>query len=71
MSAVQLKITGMHCGNCRAKVEQALQGVSGVYAASVDLEEGVAEVDFDPQRTQPDALVAAVSAAGYPAEVSQ
>lgn len=71
VSAVQLKVSGMHCSHCRSKVEQALQKVPGVQGASVDLEEGVADVDFDPKRTQPDALVTAVVAAGYAAQVSE
>ncbi len=69
MASLQLKITGMHCGHCRMTVEQALQKVPGVYGAAVDLDGGTAEVDFDSQKAAPDALVAAVKAAGYGAEV--
>jgi Cu+-exporting ATPase len=60
----------MTCEHCVAKVEQALKGVSGVWGAFVDLAEGVAEVDFDDARAQPAALVEAVKAAGYDAQVS-
>ncbi len=60
----------MTCEHCVAKVEQALKGVSGVWGAFVDLAEGVAEVDFDDARVQPAALVEAVKAAGYDAQVS-
>lgn len=70
MSSISLRITGMHCSHCRVKVEQALQKVAGVYGASVDLEQGAAEVDFDPQKTEPASLVAAVQGVGYGAEVS-
>jgi copper ion binding protein len=69
MASLQLKITGMHCAHCVATVEQALQKVSGVYGASVDLEHGSAEVDYDDRRAKPDALLAAVTDAGYGAEV--
>ena len=71
MASLQLRITGMHCGHCVATVEQALQKVQGVYGASVDLEHGSAEVDYDDKRAQPDALVSAVTDAGYGAEVAQ
>lgn len=71
MSSVTLKVTGMHCSHCREKVEQALQKVPGVYGASVDLDGGRAEVDFDGQKAAPDALVAAVKSVGYDAEVGQ
>jgi copper chaperone CopZ len=71
MSSVTLKVTGMHCSHCRAKVEQALQKVPGVFGASVDLDGGTAEVDFDGQKAAPDAMVAAVKSVGYGAEVGQ
>ena len=71
MASLSLKIAGMHCGHCVATVEQALQKVTGVYGASVDLEHGSAEVDYDDKRAQPDALVSAVTDAGYGAEVAQ
>ena len=71
MASLSLKITGMHCSHCRVKVEQALQKVAGVYGATVDLDQGAAEVDFDAQKTEPPALVAAVESAGYRAEVSE
>lgn len=71
MASVTLKVTGMHCSHCRMKVEQALQKVAGVYGASVDLDGGTAEVDFDGQKAAPDALVAAVKSVGYAAEVEQ
>lgn len=70
MSSVTLKVTGMHCSHCRMKVEQALQKVAGVYGASVDLDGGTAEVDFDGNQAAPDALVAAVKSVGYGAEVA-
>lgn len=71
MSSVTLNVTGMHCGHCRVKVEQALQKVAGVYGASVDLDGGTAEVDFDGQQAALDALVAAVKSVGYGAEVER
>ncbi len=70
MASLSLKITGMHCSHCRVTVEQALQKVAGVYGAAVDLDGGTAEVDFDGQKAAPEALVAAVKAVGYGAEVS-
>lgn len=69
MTSISLKISGMHCSHCQLKVEQALQQVAGVYGAAVNLDGGTAEVDFDG-KAAPQALVAAVQAAGYHAEVS-
>ena len=69
MANVKLHVAGMHCGNCQNKVERALKGVSGVYAAIVDWNGGEAEVDFDDDVATPAQLVGAVKQAGYDATV--
>ena len=70
MASIRLAVTGMTCGHCVAKVEEALKGVDGVWGAFADLEGGAAEVDVDDSRAQPESLVEAVKAAGYNAQVS-
>lgn len=69
MANVKLRITGMTCGHCLAKVEKALKGVSGVYSAVVDLPDGEAEVDFDDDQVTPTQLIGAVQHAGYQAKL--
>ncbi|MBS1767828.1 MAG: heavy-metal-associated domain-containing protein [Acidobacteria bacterium] len=63
---IQLKIKGMTCGHCVRTVSGALKGVKGVTGAEVDLKGGTATVEGAPD---PAALVAAVEAEGYQAEV--
>jgi copper chaperone len=70
MANIKLKVTGMHCGHCQMKVEQALRSVSGVYTAVVDWQDGEAEVDFNDDALTTDQLVAAVSRAGYEAKIA-
>lgn len=70
MASVNLKVTGMTCDHCRGRVESAVKAVAGVYGVYVDLAEGFAEVDFDDGKTSQNALVEAVTFAGYQAEVS-
>lgn len=70
MANVKLRITGMTCSHCQAKVEKALKGVSGVYTAVIDLPDGEAEVDFDDDRVTTAQLVAAVARAGYGAKLA-
>ena len=70
MATIKLRITGMTCGHCQAKVEKALKGVSGVYTAVVDLPDGEAEVDFDDDHVTTDALLGAVTRAGYGAKLA-
>ena len=60
----------MTCGHCRAKVERALQGITGVYSAVVDLEDGEAEVDFDDDSVTSAQLIAAITGAGYQAKLA-
>jgi len=69
MANVKLRVTGMTCGHCQAKVEQALKGVSGVYSAIVDLQDGEAEVDFNDDALTTAQLLAAVERAGYAAKL--
>jgi copper ion binding protein len=70
MAAVRLAVTGMTCGHCRGRVEEALQAVRGVYAVAVDLDAGSAEVDFNEAEASAEALTAAVEAVGYGASVA-
>ena len=70
MANVKLRVTGMTCGHCQAKVEKALKGVSGVYSAVIDLPDGEAEVDFEDDTVTTQELVAAIVKAGYGARVA-
>ncbi len=66
---VTLKIGGMHCKHCSAKVEATLKAVKGVKKVAVDLEKGSASVAYLPSKTNADAMAAAVVGAGFTAEV--
>lgn len=63
-----LKVTGMTCGECVKKVENALKKVEGVKTAQVDLDTGKAIVTGDPSKLKTDKLVAAVKQAGFTAQ---
>ncbi len=70
MATIKLRVSGMTCGHCQAKVEKALQGTAGVYSAVVDLQGGEAEVDFEDDSVTTGQLVAAVEKAGYGAKLA-
>ncbi len=70
MATLKLRVTGMTCGHCQMKVEQALKQTAGVYSAIVDLRTGEAEVDFDDDSATTGQLVAAVEHAGYGAKLA-
>ena len=66
-SVSQFVLSGMHCGACAGIIEDALMQVDGVLAAAVSSSGARAEVTWDPARTRPSRLVAAVQRAGYDA----
>lgn len=61
-----LRVEGMSCGNCAARVAKALEELPGV-TAEVSHEEGVARVIHGGDIAVAD-MQAAVQAAGYAAE---
>jgi len=67
---MSLKITGMHCASCVARIEGALRQVPGVRMASVNLATEKALVELDPAEAKVEALVSAVEEAGYGAALS-
>jgi len=62
--AAYLAVGGMGCQNCANRVNNALLSQEGVIATKVYLGEGIAIVAYQPEQIQPQALLAAVAAAG-------
>ena len=60
----EYKIEGMMCNHCRGNVEKTLAALPGVESVTVDLASGMARVEGT---AAPEAVVAAVEAAGYTA----
>lgn len=69
METTQLTVSGMNCGACVNHVTKALREVPGVQEVGVDLASGTATVRHSDS-LQSEALVDAVSEAGYGAEVT-
>jgi len=65
METIALKVAGMTCGGCVASVTRVLKAVPGVTDVAVQLTPGRAEVTYDPARTAPAQLKAAIEDAGY------
>ncbi|MGN2391907.1 heavy-metal-associated domain-containing protein [Pelomicrobium sp. G1] len=65
MQTVTLKVKGMSCQGCVKSVKSVLEGIDGVGSAEVSLEKGEARVEYDPMRTNDEALRAAIEGAGY------
>ena len=60
----------MSCGHCVAAVENALRNQTGVRNATVHLDSGAAEVEYEETAVAPEQLVAAVQQTGYQAEIA-
>ena len=69
MSTIHLEVQGMSCGGCVKSVTAALTRLPGVASVEVDLSAGHAKVTGDLLQGS-DALVLALTAAGYPAKLT-
>ncbi|SFR07957.1 heavy metal translocating P-type ATPase [Desulfoscipio geothermicus] len=65
---VDLKISGMTCAACAARVEKTLSNRAGVLRANVNFAMERATVEYDPTRVDVEELKKAVADAGYRAE---
>ena len=63
---IRIRVEGMHCPKCVARVKDALEAVDGVLKAEVSLEEGSAVVSGN---ADVQALVSAVESIGFGASV--
>ena len=62
---VTLKITGMSCAACAARIEKKLNSLAGVARAAVNLATEQAVVEYDPAQVKVADLCQAVEALGY------
>ncbi len=60
-----LHVRGMTCGGCENRVEKVLGRLDGVRSATADHRAGHVRVLVDPARTPVDAVVEAITTAGY------
>jgi copper chaperone len=65
MQHLTLRIDGMSCGHCVARVEKTLSKLDGVNVRRVVI--GSAEIDYDPARINFAGIREAIDDAGYTA----
>ena len=68
---VTIPVSGMTCAACSGRVQRALEKHPGVHGAAVNLMTRDATIHFDPSSTSPGALVDAIRATGYDAELAE
>lgn len=67
-----IKVEGMACGACAARVEREAKKIEGVTAAKVSQPKGVAEVTYDPAKTSPEAIARVITEkTGFAAEADK
>lgn len=65
MEKMTVKVNGMTCDHCKMHVENAISSLGGVSEVKVSLEEGKADITYDPEKVTLDDIKAAVDDAGY------
>ena len=65
MEHLSIKIDGMSCGHCVARVEKALKKLDGVNVNRVEV--GAADITYDPARTPFARIREAIDDSGYTA----
>lgn len=65
-----LRSQELSCPSCITKIERSLKSLDGVSEATVHFTTGRIEVEHDPERAEPGALVEAIRSAGHNASVA-
>ncbi len=66
-SKIEIKTSAV-CGDCKTRIEHDLSFAKGVKKVTLNLEDKVATVLYNPQKTNPDALRKAINQIGYDAD---
>ncbi len=66
-----LKITGMSCAACSARIEKKLTRADGILSANVNLTTEKATVEYDPSQIKVSEMIKMVQALGYEAEKAE
>jgi copper chaperone CopZ len=69
LETIRFPVTGMACGSCVNRITRALRGLPGVSAVRVDLGRQAVTVRREPAVAPDAALAAAISEAGYAAQL--
>src|SRR6266487_2694586 len=69
LNRIIIPVEGMTCATCEIAVRHALKGVDGVKSAHVSVASKTASVDYEPQKTDPKQLVAAINSTDYRASL--
>lgn len=71
MKEVLFSVEGMTCSACSAACERSINRIEGVNTVNVNLVSARALVDFDEQKTDEQAIIAAIERAGFTGKVQK
>ncbi len=67
MEKITLNIQGMHCGSCAVGIQMLVSQMDGVKSVEVSYDEKRGVFEFDPVKTNKDAIVKSIAELGYQA----
>lgn len=67
MKNTELKIEGMHCTGCVARIEKILGNTEGIIKAKVSLEEKKATIEYDETKVTLETIKQEIEEAGFEA----
>ena len=62
-------LTDIHCENCKKKIEKNISWEKGVKDLRIDLDDKKVTILYDPAKTNPENLQAAIEKLGYACEI--
>lgn len=68
MENIELKIEGMHCTGCSARLQKVLFNLDGVSNAEVSFEKGMANIEFNKEIITLDEIKNAIVDSGFEVE---
>lgn len=63
-----ITVNGMKCGGCENTINTALTAIDGVLAAKASHQANKVDVEFDPAKTNQEAIEDAIEDAGFAVE---
>ncbi len=65
IQTAEFTISGMSCEGCEEEVKHEVNKLNGIIKADVSYKKGIAEVQFDKNKTNPDEITKAINSTGY------
>lgn len=68
MENIELRIEGMHCTGCSARLQKVLSNLDGVSNAEVSFEKGMANIEFNKEIITLDEIKNTIVDSGFEVE---